>query len=183
MSDAEYYAEQYYADQHEGYGGMISMNIRDIADRLIDLLSAEGFTIQRYDAYGTNSVYLKLDYGVCNSIRISDHPGKKHLKYMYNVLTCHKGEPRREMDGFARYYYKGNKKQIDTMLRKIISVRDKKIHNFGRAGYLIQMKIAKAENENNRVGFWSQAVTVFEGTLPEDMRSKAEELNEGVIKW
>ena len=32
--------------------------------------------IHRYDAYSTNSIYLKFDYRVAKSLRISDHPGK-----------------------------------------------------------------------------------------------------------
>ena len=48
----------------------------NLADYIAKRLISEGFTVQRYNAYTTNSIYLKLDYGVCNSIRISDHPGK-----------------------------------------------------------------------------------------------------------
>ena len=57
-----------------------------IADSLIHTLSQAGFTIQRYDASTTDSIYLKLDYGVGNSIRISNHTGKKHLNYRYNII-------------------------------------------------------------------------------------------------
>ena len=60
--------------------------LNDIANDIIKTLKSIGFVIQRYDAYSTNSIYLKLDYGVCNSIRISDHTGKKYLKYRYNVI-------------------------------------------------------------------------------------------------
>ena len=50
--------------------------INSLADYIANRLISEGFIVQRYNAYTTNSIYLKLDYGVCNSIRISDHPGK-----------------------------------------------------------------------------------------------------------
>ena len=46
---------------------------QNIADYIQSKLLEYGFKIQRYNAYSTNSIYLKLDYGVCNSIRISDH--------------------------------------------------------------------------------------------------------------
>ena len=58
-----------------------SVTIKSIADNLVHTLSQAGFTIQRYDASTTDSIYLKLDYGVGNSIRISNHNGKKHLKH------------------------------------------------------------------------------------------------------
>ena len=59
--------------------GKKNEKIYSIADYIVDSLLTYGFTIQRYNAYKTSSVYLKLDFGVCNSIRISDHDGKEHL--------------------------------------------------------------------------------------------------------
>ena len=56
-----------------------------LADFITGQLIREGFVVQRYDSCTSDSIYLKLDYGVCNSIRISDHQGKKHLKYRYNI--------------------------------------------------------------------------------------------------
>lgn len=46
--------------------------IRDLAAYVCDSLAGK-VVIHRYDAYSTNSVYLKFDYGVGNSLRISDH--------------------------------------------------------------------------------------------------------------
>lgn len=63
-----------------------AVTIQSIADSLTHTLSQAGFTIQRYDASTTDSIYLKLDYGVGNSIRISNHTGKKHLNYRYNII-------------------------------------------------------------------------------------------------
>lgn len=54
--------------------------ITQVADTLCRRLLSAGFIVHRYDAYSTNSIYLKLDCGVCNSIRISDHTGKSYLK-------------------------------------------------------------------------------------------------------
>ena len=99
------------------------MTINEIADFLCKKLSDEGFVIQRYDAYSTNSIYLKLDYGVCNSIRISDHPGKKHLKYRYNIgpnIT----EYKEVKDRFPRYYYRADK--LNNLIKKILKDRDLK---------------------------------------------------------
>ena len=56
-----------------------------IAEYVIEELLKHGFVIHRYDAHSTCSIYLKLDYGACNSIRISDHDGYEHLSYKYNI--------------------------------------------------------------------------------------------------
>lgn len=45
--------------------------IRDLAAYVCDRLVGK-VLIHRYDAYSTNSVYLKFDYGVANSLRIAD---------------------------------------------------------------------------------------------------------------
>lgn len=58
--------------------------IRDLAAYVCDRLAGK-VLIHRYDAYSTNSVYLKFDYGVANSLRIADHAGKKHLAYRFNI--------------------------------------------------------------------------------------------------
>lgn len=61
--------------------------------------------IHRYDAYSTNSVYLKFDYGVANSLRIADHAGKEYLSYRFNIILT-LTEPKNDLSGrFPRNYY------------------------------------------------------------------------------
>ena len=115
---------------------------------------AEGFTVQRYNAYTTNSIYLKLDYGVCNSIRISDHPGKKYLKYRYNIGSFVK-EYRKEKDKFDRFYYRADKSK--NMIKKIIEDREAKKSRYGEDAYIRLMQKSKSENAGT-LGFWSKAV-------------------------
>ena len=81
--------------------------VKNKADAIVSILKDKGFVIQRYDAYSTDSVYLKLDYGVCNSIRISDHEGKKHLCYRYNMIIG--GENNIVEEKYIRYYFNENK--------------------------------------------------------------------------
>ena len=104
----------------------------NLADSIAKRLIAEGFTVQRYDAYTTNSIYLKLDYGVCNSIRISDHPGKRYLKYRYNIGSFVK-EYRKEKDKFDRFYYRADKSK--NMIKKIMDDREAKKSRYGEDGY------------------------------------------------
>ena len=61
------------------------MNEKEMAKILINELSKLGFVIHRYNAVTTNSIYLKLDFGVCCGIRISNHSGKKKYHYRFNA--------------------------------------------------------------------------------------------------
>ena len=61
------------------------LSVDELARIVASRLVSEGFKVHRYDAVTTNSVYLKPDYGACGSIRISDHPGYKHLSYRWNI--------------------------------------------------------------------------------------------------
>ena len=97
--------------------------IYSIADYIVNSLLAHGFTIQRYNAYKTSSVYLKLDFGVCNSIRISDHNGKEHLCYRYNLIIG--GNDNIIEEKYIRYYY--NEKSVDALLNLILFDKHEKI--------------------------------------------------------
>lgn len=122
---------------------------RHISDRLLD----EGFIVQRYDAYSTDSIYLKLDYGVANSIRISNHPGKKHLRYRYNIILD--GQTEDVMDTYIRHYYKPE--DVDSMLEAIIAKKKEDIQKYGITGYQKCMQMNIKEHENDKKGFWAQA--------------------------
>lgn len=159
------------------------MTIKQLAERVIKQLKAEGFTIQLYEAYTTHSVYIKLDYGMCHSIRISDHDGKKHLKYRYNVLTSYKGHhPKSVYDGFPRMYYSAKKGQTDQMMHDIINSRDVKLAALGKRGYEAEMIMKRNENEGNRSGFWASARLIHEGEVKES-KQKFIKINEGVLEW
>ncbi len=116
-----------------------------LADSIAKRLIEEGFTVQRYNAYTTNSIYLKLDYGVCNSIRISDHPGKKHLKYRYNIGTFVTGY-REEKDRYPRLYYQAGKTR--NLVRRILRDREDKLARYGPDGYRRLMQKNRQDKEN-----------------------------------
>ena len=122
---------------------------RHISDRLLD----EGFIVQRYDAYSTDSIYLKLDYGVANSIRISNHPGKKHLRYRYNIILD--GQTEDIIDTYIRHYYKPE--DVNSMLEEIITKKKEDIQKYGITGYQKCMKMNIKEHKNDKKGFWAQA--------------------------
>jgi hypothetical protein len=126
----------------------------ELADTIIKHLKQEGFILQRYDAMSTNSIYLKLDYGVCNSIRISDHKGKRHLQYRYNLLLDQKHIERQQTpEGWERFYY--GPSQVDTMLKDIVSARLKRLEEYGDSRYKQLMRANQAQGQQSR-GFWQQ---------------------------
>ena len=131
--------------------------ISKMADLICELLIKEGFIVQRYDAYSTNSIYLKLDYGMCNSIRISDHEGKKHLSYMYNLRSDINHDYRTKIN-YTRYYV--SFKHYKRIVEYAKNNRWKKFYKAGSiAAYNELMKIEKNLNKNNK-GFWHQAYLV-----------------------
>ena len=130
----------------------MNQELMNIADDIIQTLKSKGFTIHRYDAYSTNSIYLKLDYGVCNSIRISDHSGKKFLKYRYNLIW--NGEIKQIQDTYPRYYY--NQNSINEMINKIVLDRNQKIEKYGQVSYNNFMR-ENNQQSSDKKGFWEQA--------------------------
>ena len=128
--------------------------LKNLADSIANKLAGEGFIVQRYDSHTTDSIYLKLDYGVCNFIRISSHVGKKHLKYRYNIGP-HIDESCAVRDKYVRFYYPADK--MEDMIAKIIEDREFKLSRYGCESYAEYM----LKNKNDKAGssgFWREAV-------------------------
>lgn len=133
------------------------MDIRDLATEVAQKLVKAGFVVHRYNAYSTQSVYLKLDYGVANSIRISDHKGKEKLAYRYNIMVGEK-EYREDLKSkHPRYYYPAEK--VNELLCRIEMERKMKITSMGQDRYKQQMKQFEIEGKN-APGFWQKAKKV-----------------------
>lgn len=132
---------------------MAGEEIKSLAEVIQESLLEDGFVVQRYDAYSTDSIYLKLDYGVCNSIRISNHEGKKYLRYRYNIGS-HIPKYRMAHDRYERYYYPAC--QVTVLIRKIEEDRKQKIKRYGPQKYKHMMEKNLKEHKN-APGFWKQA--------------------------
>lgn len=78
--------------------------VKDLAAYVCDKLAGK-VLIHRYDAYSTNSVYLKFDYGLGNSLRLSDHTGKAGLNYRFNIITTLKSLGIETSGEYPRFYY------------------------------------------------------------------------------
>lgn len=133
------------------------MTIEEFSNKLARRLVEAGFVVFRYDASSTASVYLKLDHGVCNSIRISNHEGKGHLKYRYNIGP-HIGKRHMEVDRFPRYYYP--MWDVDALVEQILSDRAVKLKQYGHERYKGYMRKNQKEYKGTE-GFWSKARQVF----------------------
>ncbi|MBY9078279.1 hypothetical protein KIH86_17785 [Paenibacillus sp. HN-1] len=129
-----------------------------IAAELIERLKREGFIVQRYDSVTTSSVYLKLDYGVANSIRIGDHRGKKQYKYRYNIDIGRKQINRHTTgEGWPRWYYPET--ELDSLFRDLLRERERIKQRFGPDQYWALMAQKQFENRGNK-GFWRSAKLV-----------------------
>ena len=110
----------------------------EVSNKLIKELKQRGFKINRYYAHGTKSIYLKLDYGACCGIRISDHKGKKRYRYRFNIIKNYK-VPRKVLDRwYVRLYYDYNK--IKEVISDIQNEKKAKINEYGLYNYQKIMK-------------------------------------------
>lgn len=59
--------------------------ISKAANFIIEECRKSGIVVHRYDAKNTSSIYLKFDWGVAHSLRISDHKGIEKYHYRFNL--------------------------------------------------------------------------------------------------
>ncbi|ATU69515.1 hypothetical protein CT113_03830 [Levilactobacillus brevis] len=134
-----------------------SSRVQSISDTMVHFFQSQGIKVMRYNSYTTSSVYLKLDYGMLYTMRISDHLGKKYLNYRYNVTRGYQGVPRRQTDwGWDREFISFNRNRLNEMCLEIIRMRAKKISCLGLYGYQEEMDKRRKKNANQR-GFWQKA--------------------------
>ncbi|RKJ43848.1 hypothetical protein D7X33_35075 [Butyricicoccus sp. 1XD8-22] len=135
--------------------------IYNTADFLIKELKKHNIVVQRYNSRSSNSIYLKLDYGVLNSIRISDHKGKDHLKYKYNALTvCPYPISTKNKTRFGevvRHYVPVREKEV--LLNLVLQDRSEKKDSYGERNYRTYMDLKVAENYA-KTGFWQHGEIV-----------------------
>ncbi|WP_312753731.1 hypothetical protein [Rummeliibacillus suwonensis] len=127
--------------------------IKRAADYLVTQFKMLGLKVMRYDAFSTRSVYLKLDDGVVGTIRISDHGGKKHLRYKYNLIK-NSNRYKRNDKGVERYFFP--MRDIDLLIEKIMYDKSILMQKYGQNQYERYMKM-NCERGKNHKGFWQQA--------------------------
>ena len=117
----------------------------DIVNTLIPKLLDMDLIVHRYDAYSTNSIYLKLDYGIACGIRIADHPGKKKYSYRFNIIKDFKGDKVILKDGLICRFY--DYTELENVLKDVKEEKQKKLCRYGINNYNLYMKREKNENE------------------------------------
>lgn len=146
----------------------MNSKIQQMSNDIIYELSKNDFTIQTYEAHSTSSMYVKLDYGVCNTIRISDHIGKGHLKYRYNLIVGGQYNILEDND-YIRYYYSEN--DIGLLLQQILFDRIEKMNRYGKSNYYKYMHQNQKQKKGEK-GFWQDAKLVCESLGYKNAKNK-----------
>lgn len=133
------------------------MKLKKVTQTLISFFQSKGIKVMRYDAYSTNSIYLKLDYGLLYSIRLSDHKGKQHLNYRFNVIRNYQGSRYAVSKyGWKREFYDLSPDDLNDLCIRILQLRKQRLLEFGLYGYQNAMEYRKHKNAGSK-GFWKQA--------------------------
>ncbi len=127
------------------------MIIKDYMYKLLYRLNQEGFILQYYEAYSTSSCYIKLDYGVSNSIRIADHKGKDKYPYRFNLMI---NLDESYKDNGRNYY---SIKDYEKMILDIKKFREEQLEKYGFSYY--EYMLNNKKDAKNKKGFWSKAKT------------------------
>lgn len=137
--------------------GKASEEINQIAEYVIEKLQGK-VIIHRYDAFSTNSVYLKFDYGVANSLRISDYAGYKHLDYRFNILLDCKKCSQKTGQKYTKEYFPP--KDIDLVVRKILENKELRVRRYKDYEAIVE---EKKNGISECKGFWTQCWRVDKG--------------------
>ena len=132
-------------------------SLDEIAQEVIRRLYGK-VVIHRYDSHSTDSIYLKFDYGLAYSLRISDHPGKDRLIFRYNILSSMGPQEKRERccgKKKARYYGPG---RVQECCNDIVFEAAMKRYKSRDYGGLLRYHATHRPNS----GFWRGAVLIKE---------------------
>lgn len=110
---------------------MVTENTKTVATNLISNLKKAGFVVNRYDSHTSNSIYLILDNGACNKVRISDHYGRKHR---YNVILGLEKSYKEVSKSGSMYFF--SEKHINRLVNEIKARKASIIVKLGFEGYL-----------------------------------------------
>ena len=125
------------------------MGIKDYMYKLLSDLDREGFILQYYMAYSTSSCYIKLDYGIANSIRIADHKGKDKYPYRFNLMIG----LNESYEDNGRSYYSIN--DYEKMIKDINKFKDEQLEKYGF--YYFDYMLKNKKDSKNKKGFWAKA--------------------------
>ena len=103
-----------------------------LAIKIKELLNKRGFLVKIEESKKTKSVYLRLDNGACNGIRISNHKNSR-TNCKYNILKDYNGKRYEVINGQVITYY--NFHSIGRLIADIEIERSNRIIKHGYSNY------------------------------------------------
>ena len=115
--------------------------------------------IHYYHSYTSNSIYVKLDYGAANSIRISDHDKTDNgYNYKYELRTDKSLSWHRFENDIYKIMYPAT--QIEQLANKIIKERAKKMKEKGQSYQNEMNKRKKYMDSEKSKKFYKMCVAI-----------------------
>jgi len=118
------------------------LTLKQVIDAVLEHAVKNDIIVHQYKAKTSNSVYLKFDFGVLNTLRVSDHKGKRKYPYKYE-LSSHRSETvsvKKFYKGNEFYVYKMCFDDLDLFLDILVEERNEKLAKFGESGYAAILK-------------------------------------------
>src|SRR5690606_30554890 len=121
-----------------------------MANELAEKLKKQNIVVQRYRRKKDNSIVLKLDYGVLNSVQIAEDVRENddlHYKYnvIYKLLDKKITREKNDYGVVVRYFYPFTRK--NELLMQVLEDRMKKVLKYGEKNYIFFMKENKSKLE------------------------------------
>ena len=66
--------------------------VHETAKRVIRTAHKEGFIVQRYISKLSSSIYIRFDFGLAGTLRVSDHAGVRECEYNVIIKNGHSEE-------------------------------------------------------------------------------------------
>lgn len=108
---------------------------KKIANKITKILQMRGFIVEMQVSKKTNSIYLKIDNGACEGIRISDHINNL-TKYKFNMIRNYHGRRSELSNGKYKLFY-----SFTNTGRLINDLEVERSNNIMRNGYYNYRKL------------------------------------------
>lgn len=136
-------------------------SLADIATDIIKFAKSNDIHVLRYDSKSSNSIYLKFDYGMAGSLRLSDTQSTNDLRHTFNLLSCidkpYKDSCFNEDKNSTMFYYPISMTQ--NVMIDIVRFKEFRKSKYGPQKYKALFDKYK-ENREEKIGFWKKASQV-----------------------
>lgn len=142
-----------------------------LANIIISYTKKHNIHVLRYNAKSSESIYLKFDYGLAGTLRISAHTSKKRLHYTFNLikglLEPYKESVEKDENILYRYYYPEN--FTNNLAMDIVRYKKYRVHKYGEERYnqlkyskekYLKNRLNQSGGKKNKPSFWDVCVEV-----------------------